>query len=170
MHDPSANRTSDETLEAEAIEDVAELLSHFQSYSACWPNSNLLLCAMLFSTSVAVILNNFDVMEKSQAINIAANVANGSGKVSFTSFAWVRTRKILDFESHQYTYQFSYYFCALGKRNRARIPLDSKSYEQPQIARSYSIVSGRQLAATFAFVVEKTQLSSTGCGAKQLRV
>ncbi|KAJ3237571.1 hypothetical protein HDU81_009267 [Chytriomyces hyalinus] len=225
MHNPTANHTSGDPMEAEAIKDLAVLLSHFEillgvlnllmlvamnaiivwlnrgDYNQLFGQRNLLLCAMLFSNSVAVILSSYATMEESQVINIAAAVANACGKISFISFSWVRTREILKFQSHPYTYRFFYYFCIVGQiscwapvlavsfatgpsrtmllyitdgstgavllfldiyflvmmgkymTSRGSILLETKSHEQYQSERFYSIVASHQLAATSGFIV-----------------
>ncbi|KAI8833767.1 hypothetical protein BJ741DRAFT_650419 [Chytriomyces cf. hyalinus JEL632] len=225
MHNPTVNITSGDPMEAEAIEDLAEMLSHFDVLLGAltllmliamnaiivWLNrgncnplfgqKNLLLCAMLFSYSAAVTLDSFAVMEQNQAIIIAIAVAYAGLKVSFISFTWVRTREILKFESHPYTYHFFHHLCVVGQisccapvlavsfatgpsrtsllyvvdgstgavvflldtyfavmmgkhlMNRASILLYSKSHDQRQSARFYSIVASHQLAASFGFIV-----------------
>ncbi|KAJ3264708.1 hypothetical protein HDU77_007724 [Chytriomyces hyalinus] len=150
MHDPSANRTSEDPLEAKAIEDLAELLSHFDillgaltllmliamnaiivwlnrgNCSPIFSQKNLILCVMLSCNFAAVTLNSAALLKESQAINTAIAVANASG-VSFAT--------------------------GPSRMNRASIQLDYKSQDQLRSARFYSIVASHQLAASFAFVV-----------------
>ncbi|KAJ3264710.1 hypothetical protein HDU77_007726 [Chytriomyces hyalinus] len=126
-------------MEVGAIEDLAELLSHFDillgaltllmligmnaiivwlnrgNWSPLFSQKNLILCVMLSSNFAAVTLNSAALLKESQAINTAIAVANASGKVSFISYSWVRTREILKFQSHPFTYEFFYYFCAVAQ-------------------------------------------------------
>ncbi|KAJ3393000.1 hypothetical protein HDU80_010776 [Chytriomyces hyalinus] len=76
---------------------------------------NLLLCALLLSTSAMLILNSVYTTSESQPIYIACTVATACAEVAYISFSWVRTREILRLESHRYVYLFFYYFCLVGQ-------------------------------------------------------
>ncbi|KAJ3229562.1 hypothetical protein HDU81_005257 [Chytriomyces hyalinus] len=134
---PTTNGTS--TVDEAAVHALVQLVAHFETLLGAltlimliamnglivylnrgnWgpiaAQKNLLLCALLLSTSAMLFLNSIYTTAESKAIYIACTVATACAEVAYISFSWVRTSEILRLESHRYVYLFFYYFCLAGQ-------------------------------------------------------